>query len=121
MLKLSIDQQGHRHCDGISRRLALRVGAGGLISGLTLPRILELQAKAALPTPAKAKSCIFLFLEGGPPHQDMWEPQTRSAQRVPWPIQGYQYERSGNICDRSIATMRPDGRQVHDRSQSCAQ
>lgn len=78
MLKLWVDNNHHRSCDGISRRSALRLGAGGLIGGLTLPHLLELQAKAASPKPAKAKSCIFLFLEGGPPHMDMFDPKPDS-------------------------------------------
>ena len=78
MLKLWIDDNHHNCCDGISRRLALRLGAIGLINGLTLPRLLELQAKAASEKPAKAKSCIFLFLEGGPPHMDMFDPKPES-------------------------------------------
>src|SRR5438876_3772492 len=60
-------------CDGITRRHALRIGASGLIGGLSLPALLELQAKAATGAPAKAKACIFLFLEGGPSHIDMWD------------------------------------------------
>ena len=60
-------------CDGITRRQALRIGSTGLIGGLTLPRLLELQAKAATVTSAQATSCIFLFLEGGPSHIDMWD------------------------------------------------
>jgi hypothetical protein len=60
-------------CDGISRRHALRIGASGLIAGLSLPRLLQMQAQAAAETPAKAQACIFLFLEGGPSHIDMWD------------------------------------------------
>jgi hypothetical protein len=60
-------------CDGITRRHALRVGASGLIAGLSLPRLLELQATAATAKEAKAKACIFIFLEGGPSHIDMWD------------------------------------------------
>lgn len=60
-------------CDGITRRQALRIGSTGLIGGLSLPRLLELQVKAATPMPAKAQACIFLFLEGGPSHIDMWD------------------------------------------------
>jgi hypothetical protein len=60
-------------CDGISRRHALRIGASGLLGGLSLPWLLELQAKAATPKPAKATACIFIFLEGGPSHIDMWD------------------------------------------------
>ncbi|MCE9531390.1 MAG: DUF1501 domain-containing protein [Planctomycetes bacterium] len=60
-------------CDGVTRRHALRVGASGLIGGLSLPWLLEMQAKAATPKAAKAKSCIFIFLEGGPSQLDMWD------------------------------------------------
>jgi hypothetical protein len=60
-------------CDGITRRRALRIGSSGLIAGLTLPRLFQLQAQAATEKPAKARSCIFLFLEGGPSHIDMWD------------------------------------------------
>lgn len=76
----------HRNCAGVSRRHALRVGATGLIAGLTLPRILELQAKAANETGARAKSCIFLFLEGGPPHQDMWDPKPEAPIEIRGPF-----------------------------------
>ncbi len=60
-------------CDGVTRRQALRIGSTGLMGGLSLPLLMELQAKAATPLPAKATSCIFLFLEGGPSHIDMWD------------------------------------------------
>jgi len=56
----------------ITRRHALRVGTVGLLSGLSLPRLLQFQAQAAGAKTAKAKSCIFLFLEGGPSTIDMW-------------------------------------------------
>src|SRR5580692_7350171 len=73
-------------CDGVTRRQALRIGATGLIGGLSLPRLLELQAKAATPTPAKAKACIFLFLEGGPSQLDMWDlkPEAPAEIRGPY-------------------------------------
>jgi hypothetical protein len=60
-------------CDGITRRHALRIGASGLIGGLSLPWLLEMQAKAQTAKPARAKACIFIFLEGGPSHIDMWD------------------------------------------------
>src|SRR6202166_2898872 len=60
-------------CDAITRRHALRIGASGLIAGLSLPRLLELQAKAETEKPAKAQACIFIFLEGGPSQLDMWD------------------------------------------------
>ncbi len=60
-------------CDGITRRQALRIGASGLLGGLTLPSLLEWQARAATAKPAKAQACIFIFLEGGPSHIDTWD------------------------------------------------
>ena len=62
-----------KNCDGISRRQALRIGSSGLIGGLSLPWLLEMQAKASTPRPAQAQACIFIFLEGGPSHIDMWD------------------------------------------------
>jgi Protein of unknown function (DUF1501) len=65
---------GVRHCDGLTRRELLRVGAIGL-GGLTLPGLLRLQqAAAAQPGPrGKARSVILLFLSGGPSQLDMWD------------------------------------------------
>src|SRR5438874_1938818 len=60
-------------CDGITRRHALKIGASGLLAGLSLPRLFQWEATAATDTPARAKSCIFLFLQGGPSTIDMWD------------------------------------------------
>jgi Protein of unknown function (DUF1501) len=86
VLKLSVGNPS-QNCRGMSRRHALRLGTCGLIGGMTLPRLLELQAKAATPTGPKAKSCIFLFLEGGPPHQDMWDPKPEAPAEIRGPFQ----------------------------------
>lgn len=74
------------YCDGLSRRRMLRVGASGLFGGLSLPTLLQLQATAATSLPAKAKACIFLMLEGGPSHIDMWDlkPDAPSEIRGPF-------------------------------------
>ena len=53
------------NCSKVSRRDALTVGATGLFGGLSLPNLLEMQANAASKKSAKAKSCIFIMLEGG--------------------------------------------------------
>ncbi|MBX3450279.1 MAG: DUF1501 domain-containing protein [Planctomycetaceae bacterium] len=58
---------------GLSRRGLLRIGATGLFGGLSLPMLLDLQARAASNAPAKARSVIFLMLEGGPSHIDLWD------------------------------------------------
>ncbi len=57
----------------LTRRRMLRVGGTGLLSGLSLPVMLQLQSQAATIKPARAKACIFFMLEGGPSHIDMWD------------------------------------------------
>src|SRR5947209_12895867 len=69
-------RQGSRHCDGLTRRELLRIGALGL-GGLTLPRLLQLEAEAAVrrrPT-GRARSVILLFLSGGPSQLDTFDPK----------------------------------------------
>jgi uncharacterized protein (DUF1501 family) len=61
-----------RHCDGLTRREALRIGALGL-GGLTLPGLLQLQSAAASSARPRARSVILLFLSGGPSQLDMWD------------------------------------------------
>ena len=86
MFNFKLDRNCPANCDGISRRHALRLGSTGLIGGLTLPRLLELQAKAAGNAEPRAKSCVFLFLEGGPPHQDMWDPKPDAPEEIRGPF-----------------------------------
>lgn len=73
-----------RRCDGISRRHMLRLGSSGLFYALTLPHLLA--GEAAAKAEPRAKSCIFLFLEGGPPHQDMWDPKPDAPAEIRGPF-----------------------------------
>src|SRR5262245_47282447 len=54
---------GTRLCDGVTRREFLRVGALGL-AGLTLPELLR--GRASAEGRGRPKSCIQLFMWGGP-------------------------------------------------------
>src|SRR6266702_2710103 len=74
------------YCDKITRRRAIRLGGSGLLAGFTRPQLLPFQAEAATPQPAKAKSCIFIFLEGGPSTIDMWDlkPEAPAEIRGPY-------------------------------------
>lgn len=63
----------NRHCDGVSRRSFLQIGALGL-GGLTLPQLLALEAQGgSTATKNRHKSVIMIFCCGGPPHQDMYD------------------------------------------------
>ena len=97
MLNFKIGDQQHTNCDGISRRHVLRLGSCGLIAGLTLPRLLELEAVAASSAGARAKSCIFIFLNGGPPHQDMWDPKPQAPEEFRGPFQAIQTSVPGTL------------------------
>src|SRR5438132_1480614 len=62
-----------RFCDGIQRRDFLRLGTAGLF-GLSLPALLERQARAAdKGHTTKDVSLIFLFLHGGLSTIDTWD------------------------------------------------
>jgi uncharacterized protein (DUF1501 family) len=67
--------RGRRFCDGIARRDFLRLGSAGLFGmGLTLPGLLELQARAAeRGTQPTDVALIFLFLHGGLSTIDTWD------------------------------------------------
>jgi len=61
-------------CHNFTRRDVLGLGLVGL-SSLTLPSILraERERSAQGARPARAKNVIFIWQQGGPPHQDMWD------------------------------------------------
>lgn len=58
----------------MNRRDALRVGCAG-VAGLSLPSLLQAEAAARREgrRGARAKNVIFIWQQGGPPHQDTWD------------------------------------------------
>jgi hypothetical protein len=63
-----------RDCQGCSRREFFKVGALGF-GGLTLPALLAGRARAAAGKPVKDRSIVLLFLQGGPPHIEFFDPK----------------------------------------------
>jgi uncharacterized protein (DUF1501 family) len=87
-------------CDGLTRRQALRIGASGLIAGLSLPSLLEFQATAATVKPAPAQACIFIFLEGGPSQLDMWDMKPDAPVEIRGPFKPIRTSVPGtHICE----------------------
>lgn len=83
---LSILGRQTRLCDGITRREMLRVGGLGAF-GLSLPllhqgRSLQAANQPQTSTAKRAKSCIVLFLMGGPPQQSTWDPKPNAPKEV---------------------------------------
>lgn len=96
-----------RHCDGMTRRRMVRLGGTGLLAGYTLPHLLHLQHSAAAEIAPKAKSCIFIMLEGGPSHIDMWDLKPHAPLEIRGPF-------------KPISTVVP-GTQISQLLPMCAQ
>jgi hypothetical protein len=83
----SIFGKQNRLCDGISRREILRVGGLGAF-GLSLPFLAQQRQTRAETAPVaqagakRAKSCIVLFLMGGPPQHSTWDPKPDAPKEV---------------------------------------
>lgn len=77
---------GPRLCDGLNRRDALHVGGLGAL-GLSLPQLLAARSAEGATNGAgrgarRAKSCIILFLMGGPPQHSTWDPKPDAPAEV---------------------------------------
>src|SRR5262249_24917555 len=67
------------YCDGLSRRSFLKVGSLAL-GGLTLPRLLQAEASAAMGR--SQKSVIMVYLSGALAHQDTFAPKPNAPPEV---------------------------------------
>src|SRR5580704_1447076 len=75
MSAITLLGSARRACSGPTRREALKVGALSLLGGFfNTPSLLALQGAANRSAPrAQAKSVVLLYLQGGPPTQDMFD------------------------------------------------
>src|SRR5438132_11230441 len=85
---LTIRGPGTRLCDQITRREILRVGGLSAL-GLSLPQFLTGRRSVAAESitansvpKGSAKSCIVLFLMGGPPQHSTWDPKPDAPAEV---------------------------------------
>lgn len=85
MLHLTAEGAGSRLCDGLRRRDVLRIGGLGAFAagfGLTDLETGRALAKPSDNTFGRAKSCIVLFLMGGPPQHSTWDPKPDAPAEV---------------------------------------
>ena len=73
-------------CDGYSRREAMRIGGLSAL-GLSLPQLCQRPVAASSPEEAspgfgKAKSVIMLWLLGGPPQHETWDPKPNAPAEI---------------------------------------
>ncbi|MCY2965608.1 MAG: DUF1501 domain-containing protein [Planctomycetota bacterium] len=83
MLSLTTDPS--RLCQGSTRREWLRVGGLSML-GLTLPQLLAAQA-APTAQPAdgmfgRAKNVLYVWLQGGPPQHETWDPKPEAPAEI---------------------------------------
>ncbi len=83
---MSTNHQTYRRCDGILRRDLLHVG-GLTALGLTLGDWFDLQGASAASTTATAKSCILIWLDGGPSHLETFDLKPAAPQEVRGPFE----------------------------------
>jgi hypothetical protein len=66
-----------RNCDGFSRRHCLKLGLGGFVGAgfVDLLSLRGLASPQSAAPQAKAKSCILIWLDGGPTHYETFDPK----------------------------------------------
>lgn len=74
-----------RNCQGLTRRNVFQVGGLGLL-GLSLADALSRDAaRAADAKPIENRSCVFIWLNGGPSHFETFDPKTNTDDSVRGP------------------------------------
>jgi uncharacterized protein (DUF1501 family) len=122
-----------RFCDGLTRRDFLHAGSLSLL-GLSLPQLLALKAAGAVKEEARDKSCIFLFLVGGPSQLDTFDPKPEAPAEVRGPyrpistsVPGIQlseiFPRTARLADRFslIRSLHHTAAGVHDTGHQMMQ
>ena len=66
-------------CDRMSRRQFLSIG-GLALGGLALPQFLRAEGNTGVN--AHGKGIIMIYLPGGPPHLDMWDPKPTAPAEI---------------------------------------
>ncbi|MEX2114367.1 MAG: DUF1501 domain-containing protein, partial [Pirellulales bacterium] len=87
----SLDDRPYTLCDRISRRELMRIGGLNLL-GLSLPALLAAEARATGsqaprdPTFGRAKNVIYLWLQGGPPQHETFDPKPDAPLEIRGPF-----------------------------------
>src|SRR5262245_34961988 len=93
------DTQHHRFCDRMCRRNFLTVGGLGL-AGLPMGDGFRLKAQGAVSSEGSHKAVIMVFLQGGPPHMDMYDMKPEAPAEFRGPYRPIQTNVSGmDICE----------------------
>ncbi|MFP6700444.1 MAG: DUF1501 domain-containing protein [Planctomycetaceae bacterium] len=74
------EARSRQYCDGLTRRNCLQLGLGAL-GGVGLSGMLRLQAESAA-ADARKRSCILVWLDGGPTHYETFDPKPKAPSEV---------------------------------------
>jgi hypothetical protein len=78
----SLHDQPSRLCDGINRRELIRIGGLSAL-GLSLPGLLQAgETRQVASTFGRARSVLFLWLQGGPPQHETFDPKPEAPAEV---------------------------------------
>jgi hypothetical protein len=78
----------------VSRRDCLKLGLGALLGG-GLAHTLRLKAQATGATTAPAKSCILIWMDGGPTHYETFDPKPNAPSEIRGSFQPIQTRTTG--------------------------
>ena len=108
----SLEDRAARLCDGVSRRELLRIGGLGAL-GLSLPGLLKASETAPLGVPptdktfGRAKSVIYVYLQGGPPQHETFDPKPDAPVEIRGPFKPIQTNVPGiQFCELLPRTAR---------------
>jgi hypothetical protein len=81
---LNLTAQAGRLCEGVRRRDILRIGSLGTLGAIGLPDLLgsRVDAGAVGSSFGRARSCIVVFLLGGPDQHSTWDPKPDAPSEV---------------------------------------
>jgi hypothetical protein len=106
-----MDPMVNRRCDGVTRRDLLRAGCL-LPLGLSLSDWFRARAMAGDSAPTgKAKSCILLWLDGGPSHLETWDLKPDAPAEVRGPFQPI----DTNVPGMEVCELLPRSARIADK------
>lgn len=116
---LSIYEKPTTLCDSINRRELLRIGGLGL-TGMSLPLLLAKQNVLGAPSPnstmfGRAKNVIFLYLAGGPPQHETFDPKPNA----PTEVRGEFQPISTNVAGIQFCELLPRTARIADKLAIC--
>jgi hypothetical protein len=73
-----------RNCDGVTRRDCLQLGLGGLMTGglVGALRAADPRGSAEPAIPRQARSCILIWMDGGPTHYETFDPKPDAPSEI---------------------------------------